>query len=264
MAKRLMLFGVVVCLLAFVTNASADLVAHWPFDDGAGATAADISGNGHDGTIVGAAWASPGWDGTGSALDFDGIDDLIELGKFDVIGSGITLAAWINAEGFGITDARIISKANEWGGNDHWWMFGTFGNGSSLRFRLKTDESATTATLISDPVLELGTWTHVAATWDGSTMRIYSNAVEIASMAKGGSAVAVDPAISVAIGSQPSDAFATLPSHVVKFFDGRIDDVRIYSHALSAEELAAIIPEPATVTLLGLGGLAMLGIRRKR
>ena len=48
------------------------------------------------------------------AMDFDGIDDIVELGKFDVVGQ-ITLAAWVKADDFEINDARVISKANEGG-----------------------------------------------------------------------------------------------------------------------------------------------------
>ncbi len=195
----------------------------------------DSSGNSLHGTTVGDPIFVEGLPDYGMALDFDGTDDLVELGKFDVVGQ-ITLAAWIRPDDFEINDARIVTKAKEWGGDDHWWMLSTISE-TSLRFRLKTDEGASTATLISDPVLEAGVFTHVAATWDGSMMRIYKDGVEVASQEKGGTAVAVNPDVSAAIGSQPSDAFASDPGHVVKFFDGLIDDVRIYDRALSDLEL---------------------------
>jgi hypothetical protein len=213
-------------------NPGADgLVAHYAFES----DATDSSVNALHGTVVGDPNFVEGLADYGMALDFDGIDDVVELGKLDVVG-GITLAAWINADDFEINDARIISKANEWSGDSHWWMLSTI-SGTSLRFRLKTDEGPGTATLISDPVLEAGVWAHVAATWDGSMMRIYVDGVEVASQEKGGSAVAVDPAISAAIGSQPSDAFASDPGHVAKFFDGLIDEVGIYHGALSTGEI---------------------------
>jgi len=207
------------------------LVAYYEFENDAN----DNSGNGLHGTVVGDPTYVEGLAGYGMAMDFDGTDDLVELGKFDVVG-GITLAAWIKADDFEFNDARIISKAKEWGGDDHWWMLSTISE-TSLRFRLKTDEGPGTATLISDPVLEAGVWAHVTVTWDGSMMRIYKDGVEAASQEKGGSAVAVDPAVSVAIGSQPSDAFASDPSRVAKFFDGLLDEVRIYNRALSDLEV---------------------------
>jgi len=214
-----------------VDPGTGDLIAYYAFEN----NTEDGSGNGLHGTVVGDPTYVEGLAGYGMAMDFDGADDLVELGKFDVVG-GITLAAWIKADDFEINDARVISKAKEWGGDDHWWMLSTISE-TSLRFRLKTDEGPGTATLISDPVLEAGVWAHVVAAWDGSMMRIYKDGVEVASQEKGGSAVAVDPAISVAIGSQPSDAFASDPSHVAKFFDGLIDEVRIYNRALSELEV---------------------------
>ncbi|MCP4257122.1 MAG: hypothetical protein GY774_06300 [Planctomycetes bacterium] len=203
----------------------------------------DSSGNELHGTLVGDPNFVEGQ--VGMALDLDGVDDVVELGKIDVAG-GITLAAWIKADDFEINDARIITKANEWSGDNHWWMLSTISE-TSLRFRLKTDEGPSTATLISNPALETGVWAHVVTSWDGSMMRIYKDGIEIANQEKGGTAVAVDPNISAAIGSQPSDAFASDPSHVVKFFDGLIDEVQIYERALSGSEIRYLAGERAPV-----------------
>jgi hypothetical protein len=231
-----------------VNPGAVGLVASYALDGDAN----DGSGNELNGTIVGDPNFVEGLDGM--ALDLDGVDDVVELGTFDIVG-GITLAAWIRPDDFEINDARIISKANEWSGDNHWWMVSTISE-TSLRFRLKTDEGPATATLVSDPVLEAGVFAHIAATWDGSMMRLYKDGVEIASQEKAGTAVAVDPNISVAIGSQPSDAFASDPSHVVKFFDGLIDDVRIYDRALSEGELLYLAGARATPVNPGADGLA--------
>ncbi|MHC4371551.1 MAG: LamG-like jellyroll fold domain-containing protein [Planctomycetota bacterium] len=230
-----------------INPGAVGLVASYALDGDAN----DSSGNELNGVIIGDPNFVEGADGM--ALDLDGVDDVVELGTFDVVG-GITLAAWIRPDDFEINDARIISKANEWSGDSHWWMVSTISE-TSLRFRLKTDEGPATATLVSDPVLEAGVFTHVAATWDGSMMRLYKDGVEIASQEKAGTAVAVDPNISVAIGSQPSDAFASDPSHVVKFFDGLIDDVRIYDRALSEGELLYLAGARATPVNPGADGL---------
>jgi len=219
------------------------LVASYAFEG----NAEDGSANALHGTLVGEPSFVESLTDYGMALDFDGIDDVVELGAIDVIGQ-ITLAAWIKADDFEINDARIITKAQEWGGNDHWWMLSTISE-TSLRFRLKTDDGQETATLVSDSVLEAGTWAHVAATWDGGMMRIYKDGEEVASQEKGGSAVAVDPNISAAIGSQPSDAFASDPSHVAKYFDGLIDEVHIYERALADSEILYLADDHADPTL---------------
>jgi hypothetical protein len=218
------------------------LVAHWKFDDGAGMVAVDSVG-GHHGTLRnGPVWTPPGdfKIGTG-ALNFDGVDDLVAVEPFDVPGGGITLAAWIKPDDFDINDGRIISKATEWGGDDHWWMLSTIDTNHVLRFRLKTNDGSETTTLIADSgQLEAGRWAHVAATWDSTMMRLYKNAEQVGSTAKAGTRVAADPTVKVAIGSQPADAYLSDPSHVVKFFDGTIDDVRVYKRALSEDEIRAL------------------------
>jgi len=141
-----------ICLISFIGMltgaADADLVGLWRLDETSGTIAHDASGNGHDGTLIGDPKWVPGK--IGGALDFDGEEDLVELGAFDVIGSGITLAGWIRPESFAINDGRIITKANEWGENDHWWMLSTISSGAEirLRFRLKT-QGQTTTTLIA-------------------------------------------------------------------------------------------------------------------
>ncbi|UCD13768.1 MAG: hypothetical protein JSW60_09475, partial [Thermoplasmatales archaeon] len=52
------------------------LLANWKFDEGSGDTAGDSSGHGYDGTIYGAAWTTGH---SGTALDFDGVDDYVDL-----------------------------------------------------------------------------------------------------------------------------------------------------------------------------------------
>lgn len=255
-SERIVLISLVLLCLSTCATAAVPNpdVGWWKFDEGSGTAVADSSGKGHTGDIQGAAWVDGGWNGLGWCLDFDGNDDRVELGVIDVQGAGITLAVWINPDSFNINDGRIISKANEWGENDHWWMLSTV-NQSFLRFRLKTQGQATTTLIASQGQLKLGEWQHAAATWDGARMRLYRNAVEVASAAKAGSAVATDPAVKMAIASQPKGAYATDPLHANKFFDGRIDEVRIYSTALAQAQLQELIqglhpiawkPDPAT------------------
>ncbi|NQT00475.1 MAG: LamG domain-containing protein [Planctomycetes bacterium] len=236
------IFSILILSLVLRNTARADLVAHWRLDETSGTIAHDASGNGHDGTIMG----EPKWGAgkIGGALEFDGTGDVVELGAFDVVGPGITMAAWLKPNGFGINDGRILTKANEWGENDHWWMFSTIAEAGEirLRFRLKTTDGQNTTTLIaSSGVLEIGEWQHAAATWDGTTMRLYLNGEEVGSTAKGGDAVATDASVNASIGSQPSEAYDTDISHISKYFHGFLDDVRLYDGALTQDEIQILM-----------------------
>ena len=236
------IFYFLILSLVLTSTARADLVAHWRFDETSGTIAHDASGNGHDGTITG----DPKWGAgkIGGALEFNGTGDVVELGAFDVVGPGITLAGWLKPNSFGINDGRVLTKADEWGENDHWWMLSTISEAGEirLRFRLKTTDGQNTTTLIaSSGVVEVGEWQHAAATWDGTTMRLYLNGEEVGSTAKGGDAVATDASVNASIGSQPSEAYATDISHINKFFHGFLDDVRLYNGALSQDEIQILM-----------------------
>ncbi len=225
---------VLVCLIfvAFsvaitMADLTEGLVAYWPLDEVDGNVAVDASGNGHDGTLEnGPEWTDDSRMGTG-ALSFDGVDDVVSIGSFDVVdGSGITIAAWCIMDALG-DDPRLVSKAVAGSTDDHWYMLSVKSSQNMLRLRLKTDGE--TGDLRGGNV-DVGAWIHAAATWDGSTILLYQDGVEIGSLPKGG-VLDVDPAVEMAIGNQPPASGDSAP------FSGIIDDVAIWNRALTAEEI---------------------------
>jgi hypothetical protein len=129
----------------------------------------------------------------------------------------------------------LISKAIGGSGEEHWFMVSSsrVSGTKVLRFRLKTD--GTTGEVKADTAtgnIELDVWTHAAAVWDGATMRLYKNGVEVGSTAKGGT-LSTNPDAKVSIGNQPAET-GDRP------WDGLIDDVRIYDRALSVDEIAEL------------------------
>lgn len=211
---------------------SDGLVAYWPMDEGASMSTADASGNGHDGTLVnGTQWSQ------GPGLAFDGNDDYVDVGTFDVSGAGLTLAAMVRSDQLDncstYNDCRIISKATSTSTSDHYFMVSTWKQGgkTTLRFRLKTN--GTTQTLIaSNGALAAGQWTHVAATYDGEFMKLYLDGVEIAAKAASGN-ISTNSSVPVWIGANPLTASR-------KPWNGQIDEVRVYSRALSGPELLSL------------------------
>ncbi|MCD6165610.1 hypothetical protein J7K19_02730, partial [bacterium] len=90
------------------------LVAYWSFDEGTGNIAYDISGNGNNCTIYGAKWTKGKY---GSALQFDGVDDYVEVPHSVSLNitDAITIEAWINTSSDGGWWDSIVSKM-DWGG----------------------------------------------------------------------------------------------------------------------------------------------------
>jgi len=196
-----------------------NLAGYWQFNDGSGSTAADSSGNGNTGTIYGGAdWVDGKYDGT---LNFDGSDDYVDCGalsSMDITGP-FTLGAWIKTDS--TYDTRnIITKGDSAYGiqleNNNAVMF-YCGGGS-----LTTPENS-----VANNV-----WTHIAAVYTGSEMKIYINGTE-----KQNAPFYSNPQLTsetLKIGRHASGSF--------QYFSGCIDEVFIYSRALSADEIASLYP----------------------
>jgi hypothetical protein len=229
------------------------LVGYWNFDEGSGATANDLSGNNNDGTITGATWTSSGM--YGGALNFDGTNDYVMVPDDDSLdlSGGMTIAAWINS---GSTSGpRVI--AAKWDDNigQHSYIFKDHDSGSNLRIELwGLADIAGTAGIVT------GSWIHVAATFDSSTVKLYYNGVEDASAVRVGSIPASTSALRIG-------AVAT-GGTVTQNFMGLMDEVYIYDRALSVDEIntlkSAPVPVPPAL-LLGSIGIALASWRlRKR
>jgi len=95
MSKKLICLFILL-VLGLAANTSADLIAHWRFDESSGSVARDASGNGNDGTLKG----DPQWVAgrIGGAIQLDGVDDYVDVGSVGI--SGIdqrTMAGWAKA-----------------------------------------------------------------------------------------------------------------------------------------------------------------------
>jgi hypothetical protein len=219
-----------------LVNLNRNQVGFWEMNEGPGTTLVDSSDQSNHGATVGA----PTWitGTTGLGLHTDGIADyaLVPANASLDITSAITLAAWIKPESQSAQD--IIKKATL--GLDDGYEFALSPpedptSSGTLLFRLNeaTSGDLYRVDTTTQYPFDGSTWVHVAATYDGATMRIFLNGVEEASI-PGPPSIATN-GLDLGIGAQ---------SDSTRLFQGGLDDVRIYSRALSASEVARLSIRP--------------------
>ncbi|WP_299761769.1 LamG-like jellyroll fold domain-containing protein [uncultured Pontibacter sp.] len=204
------------------------LVAHWKMNEGSGTTVSDATGNGNDAQTVGSPSWTTGVDGT--ALQLNGSNQYAaapDTESLDITET-ITLSAWIKPQKTGTQ--YIIKKAvnNSIDG----YELGLSSSGSVF-FRINQASSGNTYRLNSstDYPSNGTTWMHVAATYDGSVLKLYLNGAENASQTLSSPQTIAINTQAVHIGAQDNGTYK---------FRGAIDDARIYNNALSASEVSAL------------------------
>ncbi len=212
-----------VLLLGLAGSASADLVGHWKLDEGSGTVARDSSGNGNDGTLAGA----PQWVAgkLGGALQVGG-SDWVDCGNALELTQAITIACWVNPDAPGGEQGFVGRTGN----------YALKGHGTGVRFTTPgvLDHSSTTITL------EAGTWQHVAATFVPSQSEgliFYYNGEEAERLTSS----------AISAGSGP---LLIASNQWGENLVGMIDDVRIFDHILTPEEVVEAMrgADPALAT----------------
>jgi hypothetical protein len=209
------------CVFAGNAHAQSGLVAAWGFDEGAGTTVADASGNNNTGTLSDATWTSQGR--FGNALSFNGTSALVLVNNSASLQltTGMTLEAWVYPTTTLVYWKALIQKEADAylltaSSNQHRPAAGGTLNGDCC------------PVVYAAAPLAVNTWTHVAATYDGSQLRMYTNGVLVSSAPASGSfQVNTNP---LRIGGN---------TYASEFFPGRLDEVRIYNRALSQAEIQA-------------------------
>jgi regulation of enolase protein 1 (concanavalin A-like superfamily) len=220
MGKRLMV-PILVAVLGFSSLASAGLVGHWKLDDGSGTTAWDSGGNGYHGTLVGDPTWVTGVDG--GALQFDGRDDYVNMSNFagwPAGGSPRSMTGWGKTDTVAAGYRWIVAYGSA--GTNQAMFIGL--NGTTLYCGGYGNDVTAGNTWV------VGEWFHIGLTYDGTTARAYVNGREVGSAAKAWNLILGR----AHIGRQVNDA--------AEFWDGTVDDVRIYDHALTAAEMKALVP----------------------
>jgi alpha-mannosidase len=203
----------------------------WKFDETSGATAADSSGNGNTGTVSGASWTTGH---LSNALSFNGSSNYVLAGNYPKPTTTATYTAWVYANSAPTWASIIKNWGNTTAGQIHLGIDNTSGKLSVYM----TQSNGTTVNCIEATAFPTGSWQHVATVADGSTIRLYRNGTQVASVSYNGTLKTSFNALG--IGVKPNEAGTGPDSTNPGYWNGKIDDVRIYNRALSAQEITTL------------------------
>jgi hypothetical protein len=236
--KRMLISVIVICIVAIsgltlwlntktvaqaaVINPHPGLIGWWSFNEGSGTIAGDSSGYGNNGTVYGATWTTGKY---GTALSFNGLSNYVAVPNSQSlqITGAITLMAWVKT-----SDSNKQAVITESGG--YLLYVGTGGDGAVYGYLYGTTSSWIGGTTnIAD-----GLWHLIALTYDpnagANNFKLYVDGALNAQYTVTGSISASTNRIG--IGDRPDVGYRD-------FFNGTIDEARVYNRALSASEIQA-------------------------
>ena len=205
------------------------LVAAFGFDEGSGTNTADASANQFSGTLSNAAWTAAGR--YGNALVFNGaarvaVPDASALH----LTSAMTIEAWVNPSAAPTDWVDVVYK-----GNDNYYLEAGTPQGAPAA---GATTGSSHANVFGTPSLPLNVWSHLAATYDGTTLRLYVNGTQVSSQSLTGA---------LATSSYPLEIGGD--SLFGQFFRGVIDEVRVYNVALTPTQIQTDMATPVSQSI---------------
>lgn len=208
------------------TPPPAPFVAHYRFDETAGGTAGDATGNGRTGTLTGGAGWTTGW--TGGAVNLTGSGAYVTLPAGILTGANaFTVATWVRVDALA-TWSRLV----DFGSGTGTYLFLTPRSGAgTARFAITTGGAGAEQRIDAPAALPVGAWTHVAVTQVGDLGVLYVNGAEVARNA----GLTLRPA---GLGSTTQNWIGRSQYAGDPYLDAAVDSLRLYSRALTAAEVA--------------------------
>jgi hypothetical protein len=216
-------------LTATVLELGQALAAMWHFDEGRGGTAADGSGGGNAATLVGAGWgegrlggfsldcSGPG----GRAVVPDAADGRLDFGPGD-----FTMSAWVRLRGRSLTP-NVIVKWPVVGSASHGGAALGLSLGSVAQFKALSDDQTFS---VQGGGIADGRWHHLAGRKTNGALRVYLD---------GNASARASHAVTSVSNDEPLQ-IGGFGQNALYDFDGLIDEVALWSRALSDQELAGL------------------------
>lgn len=161
--------------------------------------------------------------GPGKALLFDGKNDFVDLGEFE-LGGNLSFESWIYADRIHDAYSRIFDFGN--GAEEDNILLSLDEGTGRLLFLVRENDLISESIITTNPIPEKE-WIHVAATIEGTTGKIYINGEEAAS----------GEILSPEVKTRSLQYLAKSNYASNKYFDGKIDEFRIWNRSISSEEI---------------------------
>ena len=207
----------------------AGLVAAYSFNEGSGSTVSDASGAGNNGSTSQTSWTGNGK--YGGALVFNGSGSLVTVNDSPSLQltSGVTLEAWVKPTQVSDKWRDVVYK-----GPDSIYLEATSPSGSRPAAGVRVGSSGDYVETYGAAPLPTNTWSHLALSYDGSTLKLYVNGNEIDSQSAGGNLFSSN-GNPLEIGGDAAYG---------AYFAGTIDEVRVYNRALTQQQIQADMTLP--------------------
>ncbi|RLF44549.1 MAG: hypothetical protein DRN09_03070, partial [Thermoplasmata archaeon] len=209
-------------------NGNQPVKGSWHFDEGEGTTAYDTSGNNNDGTINGATWVDGKFH---KALNFDGTDDYVKVDNFQdsftTDYTPMTVSFWACPDGDGTTRVFLDTSYDGSLNDKKGWMLFTYNSNS---IKLGYGDGTDFSEIYTYTNVTPGTWKHYVYVIEGNlNYRFYENG-ELKRSGTLSRDILFDNDYNHLWIGKRGDNWG--------HYDGKIDEVRIYNRALSAEEIS--------------------------
>jgi glucose/arabinose dehydrogenase/PKD repeat protein len=204
------------------------LKAAYSFDGVTGTSVADVSGNGNTGTISGPTTITGGK--YGGALSFDGVNDWVTVADSNSLDltTGMTLMAWVNPAALTGRWRTVLFKEGGPGSMDYSLYAADDAVKPVGQVYIGGEQNA-----LGAAALPLNAWSHLAVTYDGAVLRLYVNGASAGTKSIAGQITPTTGALRIG----GNNIWA-------EWFQGAIDEIRIYNRALTQAEIQTDMNTP--------------------
>jgi MYXO-CTERM domain-containing protein len=249
----------------------------YSFEEGSGTTTADLAGGNNNGTLgSGATFFGSGAPNNGgsNALSLDATaNSSVSISAFGGLlqnAPGLTIAGWVRPTALGgsgsVSNIAFFSNGTSaTSARAALALLSTGNNTAQVRVGGRSADTDTFRALSSGATtIGINNWAHIAGTIDypTRTLTVYINGVQAATStltATEFTATSTSNTTSLAalIGARPA-------SPTDERFTGQIDNLQVYNETLSPTQIAALVPEPTSASVVALAGAGLLAARRRR